>query len=188
MLKHPPVSKPERGFTMKIRAFLIAVLVVLTVAPAAQAQTVIVAPEGNSPYQKWVDMSLIPTPAITVTVLLGTDDCKWGFRPLGCSEGTTIWLWPELYKMPAAKGIFLHELGHVYDAVQLPAWARERFLQLSKLPLNEWDGNGDERFADIYSLCAQRVIKVKWQPISAGEGLMSARAARKTCRMIRMIG
>lgn len=149
-------------------AGVLALAAVLTVllGGSAQASTVIVAEGAALPYQQWVDEAKVPTPAGVLMVIEHTDqpgDCNE--LALACTDGETIWVstW-----IPGLKKTFMHELGHVF-AYQHPELAAFE----------------DERFADIYSLCARLArIDPQWA-YSAGEGLVPGFRLRRLCYEIR---
>ena len=172
---------PARTLALALTAALLAFA-----APARA--TTLVLPDGTAapqPYQSWVDRALVPTPPGTVTLHLAPCPYHWD-GGVACADPANH----ALYLGPGGRGreIFLHELGHVFDAEVMTAAARSRFAaalglrgawsdeSLTSAPL--------EMFADAYSLCARfRTIRtVYYAPNGYAPG---PREHRRACALIR---
>jgi hypothetical protein len=123
----------------------------LLFAASAQATTISCEP-CSAPYQRWTDEAREPLP-VAVTVVEDTGPCV--LEVMACAEDDTVWI------SVASRGVFYHELGHLFDADLLPEWGRERFMELFGLEgpwrLSEPLAYGpNELFADVYAQCALR--------------------------------
>src|SRR4051812_39850340 len=87
---------------------------------AARGAVRLVAPGGRrlaGRWQAWADAALVPTVRGRVTVRLG--GCPHVPRAAGCvytKAPRVVYLKPGL---PTARGVLLHELGHVFDLAVL---------------------------------------------------------------------
>lgn len=142
---------------------------------SAQARTTVVVHPGDSTFvpdlQGWADKTWgwIPTPNETVDVYLSTSGvCS---NAGGCAvprgfwnkPNPTIWL-NEKYVDPAPgsqdrlRGIFYHELGHVFDYTHLDDTERDQIVQMLGFPAGlRWYGDDtgrpNELFAEGASAC-----------------------------------
>lgn len=136
-------------------------------AAFAQAHTTIIAPANASyPYQRWVDAAHVPTVDRGIEVVEATGHCTDPGGSLACTDGSTIWI--MVFPGESVEMTFYHELGHAF------AFAHPDF----RSPL-------DERFADIYALCAFVPRVFVRHPYSAGEGLIRGTALQRQCEEIR---
>lgn len=140
-----------------------------------QARTTVVIHSENAAYvpdlQGWADRTSgwIPTPSETVDVYLSTAGICTNAG--GCTvprgfwnkKNPTIWL-NEKYVKPDAisqnqlKGIFYHELGHVFDYTHLDDVERDQIVQMLGFPAGlRWygdeSGRPNELFAEGASAC-----------------------------------
>jgi hypothetical protein len=165
---------------------LLAIIAVALVLPAsAAAQTTVSTP---GPWQEWVATARVPTPPVTLEVVVG-ENCLGG---LGCTEGDLI----ELSPLAADnRGVFLHELGHVFDLTVLTPGERERFAAIlgpQRRSMPWWSGEDGwsmgEWFAEAYRQCA-RLPKVDphWG-YTVDSGLLVGWRLRRECGLIRYAG
>lgn len=114
----------------------------LAMGGVAEAQTVI-SPESDArfPYQRWVNQAKVPTPDVSLRIVMGIDRDYCEPEADGCTlpNESVIWLRPELPGW-LTRLMFLHELGHNYFAAT--------------------GAEDSERLADSYALCAlgRRVV------------------------------
>ena len=170
------------------RALVIAAGMLALVVPTAQAHTTIVEPpDSHYPYQQWIDEAKVPTPDGTVTVL-SDDGSEW--CGLGCADvaSRTIWVRSGLILTPRV--VFTHELGHIFDGLEMTDSDRRRFIGISgRRAMAWWDGPRDRRagewFADAYARCALLPrIDPEWA-YSVGSGLLAGWRLQKACWLIR---
>jgi hypothetical protein len=132
------------------RALLTAALVAITASPAHASQ--LQAADGS--YDTILAAAFLPSPAGTVKI----DDtgCPWGAYQPGCSLDRQIWLHAHDPAVEPYAGVFLHELGHVADAVlAVDPSVRQGFRDLIGAdPTIDWCPTYCERWADIYATCA----------------------------------
>ena len=153
------------------KRMVLTALVALAVPTAAQAHTTIIEPEGSHfPYQQWVDEAKVPTPDITLTLIEAPcpEEDEVFYACMGRAE-QTIWVNLEMMGRRDAwpRAIFYHEIGHFFDYLDLPEWARLRFREIRHSG-RPWVDEGkfeglEEVFADSYSGCALDRPKVYMQ-------------------------
>lgn len=138
-----------------LRAAGLAALVVLGLAGQASAATI--TPESGSsyPYQRWLDEAMVPTPDAEITVheTPCPSEAPWG-GTAPCAQGTEIWLPPTRHP----HRLFFHEVGHVFDTVELDDDERAAFLALIDEVGSPWMVGPDapgEQFAEAYQWCAR---------------------------------
>jgi hypothetical protein len=126
---------------------------------AARGAVRLVAPRGQrlpARWQAWAAASLVPTVRGRVTVRL--TGCPHVPRAAGCvytKQPRVIYLAPRL---ASARGVLLHELGHVFDLAVLNDRDRARFRTIMQRPAWQWwTGTTPlaEWFAEGYSWCAR---------------------------------
>lgn len=166
------------------RALLLAAVLLALGASSASADTIIVS--SNPIYQRWVDEAKMPTPDVTLTVV--ETGCPDGVS-LACTAPGTDTIWEEEEYRPT----FLHELGHNFDYLLMPVWARERFETLTADPGPWTNGRtgADERFADTYSRCARTGPRPRgvFTNLRRADGReLSVAAYAAICRMIVAVG
>jgi len=176
--------------TLTHTATATAVVLAIAAAPADAATTVV---RGNGEpaikYQRWVDQSKAPTPDTEVTVHIAL--CPYAPNANGCVLGTGIWMHPDRLAEPHSARIhWLHEIGHVFDALYMTDSRRARFSAIfgDTRPYWYWQGPlpegirpgprtlgpPSERFAQAYSECAihgrtierrpKRPVKYRYRP------------------------
>jgi hypothetical protein len=175
---------PARTLALALTATLLALA-----TPAGAATLVL--PDGTArpqPYQSWVDQSLVPTPAGTVTLRLAPCPYHWDGGVACADQGDRT-----IYLGAGGRGrdIFLHELGHIFDAAVMTDAARGRFAAMLGLR-GAWNDQSLahpplEMFADAYSVCARfRTIRtVYYAPNGYAPG---PREHRRACALIRQAG
>ncbi|HEY3186458.1 MAG TPA: hypothetical protein VGJ70_03220 [Solirubrobacteraceae bacterium] len=175
---------PARTLALALTAALLAFA-----APAGA--TTLVLPGGSArpqPYQSWVDQSLVPTPAGTVTLRLAGCPSHWD-GGVACADQASR----TIYLGPGGRGreTFLHELGHIFDAEVMTDAARAGFQAALHLP-GAWNDESAgapplEMFADAYSLCARyRTIRTVYY--AANGYAPGPREHQRACALIRRAG
>jgi hypothetical protein len=128
-------------------------------ALAAPGAVRLVAPRGRplgGRWQAWADASLVPTVRGRVTVRL--TGCPHLPRAAGCvytKQPRVVYL---KRGVASARGVLMHELGHVFDLVVLNDRDRDRFQTIMHRPAwHWWSGSTPlaEWFAEGYSWCAR---------------------------------
>jgi hypothetical protein len=186
--RHGPSPGAARR-RLRLLALVVAALLGAIVAPApAAAATRLVLPDGTArpqPYQSWIDRSLVPTPAGTVTLHLAPCPYHWD-GGVACADRTdrAIYLGPG----GRSRAVLLHELGHIFDAAVLTDAARGK-LAVALGARGAWDDQSRssaplELFADAYSVCARhRTIRAVYY---ASNGYVAGpRQHRRACGLIR---
>jgi hypothetical protein len=178
------------------RAFWVAVaglLALCVVASQAKATTTVV---GDPGYQSWVDaVQRVPTPegAITVEIMDSENDCVG--TALGCADPRgIIYLSPVLTIENGLRGLFLHELGHIFDMYEMTDADRQAYMSITGhtswgyVEGTEHNGWADEWFADTYAICAgAKRIDRRWD-YSVGNRLLHGRKVQRACAVIRYAG
>jgi hypothetical protein len=142
------------------RAGVLAVVVALACCAPARADLIypvrVRTPDGRvaQPFQRWADRAKVPTAATTVVVHQ---------EPCPGAAGSACYTADNIYESGVnvplvGRFIFLHELGHAYDAHVLSAADRARFQRIMRLG-GAWGapsagGAPSEQFADAYAHCA----------------------------------
>lgn len=198
---------------MRFRIVVLALAVVAfaigwTPASAA-AHTTIIEPIGSHfPYQRWVDESAVPTPDVSMEVIeepAGVGCPSLAKEVIGQFPACTdthkhIWIGAEEIEGVHPREIFMHEVGHDFDALDMTEWARERFEALYNLPgpwfysEQEWNSPG-EWFATAYAECsvAPYITQREWEGgyapvVYGGQPIFFRRVAHnKTCRMLKAL-
>lgn len=141
-----------------IRALVVAAALALTAAPAAAGGALDERGWMLQPFQHWMTASAVPTPGF-VTVRL--QRCPFPDWP-ACADAAaaTVYLDPASIPARSMRATFLHELGHVFDRLEMTDADRRRFQRLMKARrpwIDGWGGGVEEVFADAYAACALRV-------------------------------
>ena len=182
----------------------LAAAILAATAPVAAARTMVAEPSGaHYPYQEWVDLALVPTPDLSVSVVETSVEagCPYSLQyAVACVVYTdpvpTIYLSPE----GAAAGnyprkSFYHELGHVVDHYVLPEWMREQFMLLTRLT-GPWRTTPEassapvEYFAEAWAQCAKRPFLKRYRgwedygPIWQEDPIGGRIVHNRTCRML----
>jgi hypothetical protein len=164
------------------RHLALALLLLLAVAPAAHAVTIVGADGAPvfDPFQRWADRSAMPTPPGKVTVLLHTDVCG---EAAACTTSLPPTIW---FGTDADRGDFLHELGHQFDYSVMTDSARASFMRIVGRE-GAWRSSGanptHERFAEAYRMCARDPRR----PDDSRMGYLyepSVRQHRRVCALI----
>jgi len=191
---------------MKRAMLLWGVVAIGLSAGTAQAQTTVVEPVGSHfPYQRWIDESEVPTPDVTVSVIETEpgNGCPGDERTTNIEACTIIperVIWVAVPDQPNAtpRAAFMHEIGHYFDAEDMPEWAREHFDSIYDLG-GPWllpesgQVTAGEWFAEAYAQCSVKAYVVSgevWKlgvgPIEGSAPLLGMRVAHnKACRMLR---
>lgn len=187
------------------RVAVLGVVLALALCGTAQAGTTIIEPVGSHlPYQRWIDESQVPTPDVTIEVfesggVVGCPPAQYHFQVRGCALLLENQIWIAVPEVPDShpREAFMHEIGHFFDADDMPEWARERFdaiyglggpwmlLEAGQMTAGEW-------FAEAYAQCSVKSYVKSgeiWElgegPIDGSEPLFGMRVAHnKACRMI----
>jgi hypothetical protein len=132
-------------------AGLVGLALSAALAPSALGATRIET-AGERPFQRWVDKALVPTPDAVISVV--EEPCPFAESSACTQEGTlTIWIGPE-----AGRAVFLHELGHQFDYLEMDEAERDGFRRLAR-ERREWrspPNSPHENFAEAYALCARK--------------------------------
>ena len=171
-----------------IRTSLASLVAFALACSSAQASTVVDASVPVAPYVGWVTASLVPTPDVSVDLAFDDGICDDGVACAAVVDGR-----PHISLTRFAIGrrwVFLHELGHVFDATVMTDDARAAFLKAAR-----WHGSGGwfdgdhdampaEWFADAYARCAihQRIRRARLYSTSF---LPGPRSHQRVCRVIR---
>ena len=129
----------------------------LPVAAAGQTSVIVAGRLGALRYQRWIERAAVPTPHTTVVVNLGP--CpgapSWA---AACAQPARRAIWLTREGMQAST--FLHELGHIFDALVTTDSVRARFASLIHRA-GEWGWTATnrnppiEQYAEAYSICAR---------------------------------
>lgn len=138
---------------------------VLAMCGSAQASTVIT-PESvaSYPYQRWIDEARVLTPDASLTVYEGPAS-PFQCAALACMNPDDD---PEMYMSTGAlehravaRALFLHEIGHLFDARLLDDSERAEFASLLAPSTRRWvapygrfDRRPMETFASTWASCA----------------------------------
>lgn len=138
---------------MKWAAVIVAVAALM--APAVAHGTVArSATSGRlapQPWQGWIDRSLIPIPNWPLQIRFAQCDGPTD----GCFDGVdTIWVAPTV-RTDHRRYVFLHELGHWFDANALNDHDRTVFMRIARSSGTAWTGDVEEVFADAFASCAR---------------------------------
>lgn len=181
------------------RASLLALAVLAVGALGALAHTMVIEPpESHHPYQRWMNEMLVPgPPATSLTVVETPEPCEIE-EAGGCEEERVIQIesfpWTE-----NAKGIFYHEIGHIWDEESMLEGQRLHFEELihrtglgwreesaSPSGISIGQTASAEWFADSFALCARlpHIPVGRGYGYNVAVGIMGAKQLRATCRMI----
>jgi hypothetical protein len=129
---------------------LVAAVVLLAYAPAAQAEATIVNPDGsqNVAYQRALDASRMPSPDVVVTVHRETCPDASG---VACAISRDVYLGTSF-----EPNRFLHEMGHQFDYSATDTM-REAFEEAThdSRPWRTAPNSPNEQFAEAYRICAR---------------------------------
>ena len=126
----------------------------LLVAPAAAA-TITEPSDSHFPYQRWADEARVPTPELTVEVFEAPYDVCGG-GATACTAEHRVWFDSRYFGTESTRGVFAHELGHIFDEERSTIASRHLFRHLtdSRLPWFEADLMAPgEQFAQHYRWC-----------------------------------
>jgi len=191
---------------VKLKVLAVSSVAFFAMAAAASAQTTVVEPIGSHlPYQRWVDESAVPTPDVTIEVIeteAGHGCPGRQFDYIACTAPweRKIWIDEAGAVSRRPREIFMHELGHNFDADVLPEWARERFDALEGLG-GPWviteepqPMTPSEWFAETYAQCAMvpfvslaAMHALGLGPIAGAEPIGGRDAYNKVCRMLKRL-
>jgi hypothetical protein len=137
-------------------------------------------------WQSWADESLMPTPRMRVKVV--RTGCPAERRAAGCvytKRPRVIYL-RERLRDP--RGVFLHELGHIFDLRVMNNRDRGRFRRImDRSPRRKWWRGRmplAEHFAEAYSWCARYTRIVSISRYSSYRYRPSKRQHRRICALI----
>lgn len=165
---------------------LAAVAVLLSISAPATASAVMIVGGTNEPpppprLQRWADTSLVPTPAVTVTVHMSS--CPFYPDKTACAAPGEIWFAPG-----SSRHDFRHELGHQFDYFEMTDSARAAFMKLIGVP-GEWrsaPNSPHEQFAEAWRMCAA----VRRLPLEYWTGYgydLTQRKHNRACALIRNV-
>jgi hypothetical protein len=155
-------------------------------SPASALQ--LLSPSGDpavARFQTWVDAAAMPTPPVSLDVVLAT--C-----PVPISDGCIVHGPVEtiyLGSMVRDRATLLHEVGHAFDATTLTDPQRARFEAIfgDTRPWRSPSNSPHERFAEAYSLCARHPVIRRTYTAAYGYRVTPAQQ-RRVCALIRRAG
>lgn len=155
-------------------------VVALLLTLAAPARSSVLTSDDQVTFQRWVDGSLIPTPAHRIR--LRVSGCVTVTGPRSCATPGLILMAPQ---DADNRPIFLHELGHQADYFMLRSRDRYRFRRILGIPDSvKWRPGVQEIWATAWSLCARyRVLPAEFETQYDYRPLPSVHDA--TCRFMR---
>ena len=136
-------------------------------------------------FQTWVDASAMPTPPVSLNVVL--ESCPVAISD-GCIVGeprATVYLGSFVQDRPT----LLHEVGHAFDATEMTDADRAAFQALFH-DTRAWrspPNSPHERFAEAYSLCARRPA-IRRAYTGAYAYRVTPRQQRRVCGIVRRAG
>lgn len=157
---------------------------------AARGAVRLITPRGRplqGLWQLWADASLVPTVAARVVVHLAR--CPARPQAAGCvfpARPRSMWIRPG---SRSARGVMLHELGHLYDLRVLNNRDRGRFRHLlGRSRKRKWWVGGTplaEQFAEAYSWCARYARIVSIRRYSTYHYRPTPKQHQRICRLIK---
>lgn len=151
--------------------------------------TIIVCEPCSYPYQRWANESKVPTPVTTLRVVEGAGPCE---DAIACTVPSEATIWFE----GAAFGnrqTFYHELGHNFDYLVLPEWARARYIALLGREPQPWleptqlSRSPNELFAESYALCAFQLRITSGLAVRGQHPPGGRRVHNEVCRIVTQI-
>lgn len=137
-----------------MKAWVLVGVVWLLLTGSAGATVIGRGSDTSQPYAEWIAQAQVPTP--DGKVWIHAEECpNWpGYscarNPRPLRNTASIWLRPNLRD---PRYIFFHELGHVFDFLELRRSGREAFRAATGLA-GQWRPELMEAFADAYRDCA----------------------------------
>jgi hypothetical protein len=156
---------------------------------AGNGAVLLLKPSGHplgDPWQRWANVSLMPT--VAAQVMVRRVRCPARPEAAGCvylRRPLVIWLRPGLAD---ARGVLLHELGHVFDLRVLNNRDRGHFRRLlGRRRAKWWRGAVPlaEQFAEAYSWCARYTRIVSIARYSSYDYRPTGRQHKRICALIR---
>ena len=137
-------------------------------------------------WQSWADESLMPTPRLRVKVY--RTGCPAEPKAAGCvytRRSRVIYL---RAKLRDPRGVFLHELGHIFDLRVMNNRDRGRFRRtMGRSPKRKWWRGRmplAEQFAEAYSWCSRYTKIVSISRYSSYRYRPSKRQHQRVCDLI----
>src|SRR3954470_19693913 len=163
---------------------LAALVLALALSPPAHALKLLSASgDPQIPrFQSWVDSSAMPTPTLSLYVVL--ESCPVAVSD-GCLVGApqaTVYLGSFVQDRPTV----LHEVGHAFDATAMTDADRAAFQAIFRdtRPWRSPPNSPHERFAEAYSLCARHASIARTYGAAYGYRATPSQH-RRVCALIR---
>lgn len=144
-------------------AITLVALGVLIMAPGSGAMVLTVNGGGSTePFMTWATKSQVPLPDAQITIFDHATEypCQdvVGERVMGCAQPGSVWISESAHTFyfQVRRDVFLHEIGHEFDAFNMTDASRAAFARyVGTTPWGDGAHPRAEWFAEAYMLCAR---------------------------------